>query len=321
MPHASVWSTQKAAGAVPRDMVLEPGRVGALRNSEKPAAPGVGAEALLVRGDAGRRPGGAGPRRSPAAAAPRGWRLTSTARDRRSALERLQQRGTAKAGGRFRRRASSRWPRGGPRRPGPGKPVRLRARPSPPRVSGHGCRAGTDVKRSPASPSKRRELVAQNRRQPERHGGAVDDLEQRQRGLTGDGLPQPFFAERPRVEALDVRHVRVQDQRDGATVLRPRALTLAASPGSRARGRAGRPGGRSRARRSTDEPVVERMGDPERRVDVVPARPSAHVRPSRARGRGRAVTSPGLAQRPKLVGRYSLTCQGLSDFRGRAPRA
>src|SRR5919108_3097317 len=61
----------------------------------------------------------------------------------------------------------------------------------------------------------RLELVAQHRRQPKRDGGSVEHLEQRQID-TGHRLPQPFLAKRPGAEPLDVRHVRVQHERQQA---------------------------------------------------------------------------------------------------------
>ena len=62
-----------------------------------------------------------------------------------------------------------------------------------------------------------RELIAQHRGQRHRHASRVlvEHVEQRQ-VAGGDRLPQPFLAERPRPEALDVWHVRVQDDREPA---------------------------------------------------------------------------------------------------------
>ncbi len=76
-------------------------------------------------------------------------------------------------------------------------------------------------------PLHRVELVAEHRREPERDRHAVDQLEQRQVDAR-DGLPQPLLAERPRAEALDVRHVRVEHDRQRA---RPR-LRRAAHAGT-----------------------------------------------------------------------------------------
>ena len=63
----------------------------------------------------------------------------------------------------------------------------------------------------------RLELVAQHRGDRERHpaGRLVERVEQRQ--VAGrDRLPEPLLAERPRPEALHVRHVGVQDDRQRA---------------------------------------------------------------------------------------------------------
>ncbi len=59
------------------------------------------------------------------------------------------------------------------------------------------------------------ELVGQHRRDADGHRslGALQALQQRQVDA-GRGLPQPLLAEGPGVEALDVRHVRVQDERE-----------------------------------------------------------------------------------------------------------
>ncbi len=68
----------------------------------------------------------------------------------------------------------------------------------------------------------RLELVAEDRGQRERQRGApVEQVEQRQ-VAAGDRLPQPLLAEGPGAEALDVGHVRVQDDRQRA---RSRRLT------------------------------------------------------------------------------------------------
>ena len=63
------------------------------------------------------------------------------------------------------------------------------------------------------------ELVADHRRerQGQRRAG-VEQVEDRQ-VARGDRLPQPLLAERPRPEALDVGHVRVEDEADGALAL------------------------------------------------------------------------------------------------------
>jgi hypothetical protein len=61
--------------------------------------------------------------------------------------------------------------------------------------------------------ARRFELVAQHRRQRQRQRRAgVEQLEQREIAAD-DRLPQPLLAERPRAEALDVRHMRVQHDR------------------------------------------------------------------------------------------------------------
>jgi hypothetical protein len=60
----------------------------------------------------------------------------------------------------------------------------------------------------------RLQLVAQHRRQRQRQRRAcVEQVEQGQ-VAAGDRLPQPLLAERPGAEALDVGHVRVQDDRE-----------------------------------------------------------------------------------------------------------
>ena len=62
--------------------------------------------------------------------------------------------------------------------------------------------------------ARRRELVAQHRRERERDaaGVVVEHVEQRQVARR-DRLPQPLLAERPRPEALDVGHVGVEHDR------------------------------------------------------------------------------------------------------------
>ena len=65
----------------------------------------------------------------------------------------------------------------------------------------------------------RLELVAQDGREPERDGRAVEHVEQRQVHAR-DGLPQPLLAERPGAEALHVGHVRVEDDRERAVLRR-----------------------------------------------------------------------------------------------------
>ena len=60
-----------------------------------------------------------------------------------------------------------------------------------------------------------RQLVAQNRSEPERDRRASEQVEQRQVDAC-DRLPEPLFAEGPSAEALDVGHVRVEDEREAA---------------------------------------------------------------------------------------------------------
>ena len=57
------------------------------------------------------------------------------------------------------------------------------------------------------------ELIAQHRRQRQRDRRPPEHVEKRQI-RRGDRLPQPLLAEWPRAEALDVGHVRVQDERE-----------------------------------------------------------------------------------------------------------
>src|SRR5438128_7210352 len=63
----------------------------------------------------------------------------------------------------------------------------------------------------------RLELVAEDGREPDSHGRLLEDPQQRE--VYGRyGLPEPLLAERPRAEALHVRHVRVQHERQLAAV-------------------------------------------------------------------------------------------------------
>jgi hypothetical protein len=80
----------------------------------------------------------------------------------------------------------------------------------------------------------RLELVAEHRRQPERQRRRrlLDQVEQRQVDA-GDGLPEPLLAKRPGAEALDVRHVRVQDEAERAPVAtHRRTATRSSAPSS-----------------------------------------------------------------------------------------
>ena len=69
----------------------------------------------------------------------------------------------------------------------------------------------------PLPEPRRLELVAQDRRQRERERRAAEHVQQRQVGGR-HRLPQPLLTERPGAEALDVGHVRVQDERELAAV-------------------------------------------------------------------------------------------------------
>ena len=64
----------------------------------------------------------------------------------------------------------------------------------------------------------RLELVAEDRREPDRDRRAVEQVEQRQVHAR-HRLPQPLLAERPRAEALHVRHVGVEHERERAAAL------------------------------------------------------------------------------------------------------
>ena len=148
----------------------------------------------------------------------------------------------------------------------------------------------------------------------------VEQVEQRQ-VAAGDRLPQPLLAERPGAEALDVGHVRVQDDRQRAAIAAA-ALTAGTPRRSPAPGR-GRPRRRGAQRevRGGDrrrEPVVEALGQAEARVHRVPAERAARARARAACARGTARTSRplrsarGTAARTPAA-RYSCTCQGLSE--------
>ncbi len=65
------------------------------------------------------------------------------------------------------------------------------------------------------------QLVSEDRRERQRDVRivGVEQIEQRQIA-GGDRLPQPLLAERPGAEALDVGHVRVQQERERAALAR-----------------------------------------------------------------------------------------------------
>ena len=113
--------------------------------------------------------------------------------------------------------------------------------------------------------ARRLELVAQHRRQRQRDapGMVVEHVEQRQ-VAGGDRLPQPLLAERPRPEALDVGHVRVEDDREPAHGRSTARKSSARSSPDAPQREVAR---RDRRR----EAVVERLGDAQPRVDGVPA--------------------------------------------------
>ena len=111
----------------------------------------------------------------------------------------------------------------------------------------------------------RLELVAQHRRQAERHRRALEHVEQRQVDAR-DRLPQPLLAERPGAEALDVGHVRVEDERERAAV----AAHLSTATKSSARS-SGPCAERSPLVDRGREPVVEALRDPELRVERSPS--------------------------------------------------
>ena len=77
------------------------------------------------------------------------------------------------------------------------------------------------------------ELIAEHRSQRQRDRGAPEHVEQRQ-VAAGDRLPQPLLAERPGAEALDVGHVRVQDDREFTRTARWHRRTLAVRWANRA---------------------------------------------------------------------------------------
>ena len=148
-----------------------------------------------------------------------------------------------------------------------------------------------------------------------RPGRGVEHVEQRQVGGR-DRLPQPLLAERPRPEALDVGHVRVQDDRE-----RPPRLTAAARPGGRARDRGRREPQREVARGDRRrEAVVERLGDAAARAwtasqpsalerELVGAQPARVEQPEQLdRAEVRARTARGTP-----AARYSRTCHGLPE--------
>ena len=112
------------------------------------------------------------------------------------------------------RAARSRPPRGAPRRP-----ARTRRRAPGRRRPRRGSAARISRRKRQVAIARLAahglELVAQHRRQADRHRRAVEQLEQRQ-VHAGDRLPQPLLAERPGAEALDVGHVRVEHQRQRA---------------------------------------------------------------------------------------------------------
>ena len=136
---------------------------------------------------------------------------------------------------------------------------RRAARPRPARGCRGARRSMNAAKRSRRSG--RLELVAQHRRQRQRQRRAVvEQVEQRQ-VAAGDRLPQPLLAERPGAEALDVGHVRVQDDRQRAALAAVRSRPAHREEVERpvevglARG-AQREVGRGDRRR---EPAVERL--------------------------------------------------------------
>jgi hypothetical protein len=92
------------------------------------------------------------------------------------------------------------------------------------RVAGRAGRIGVKAVRGPAHAAQERaealpharglQLVAQDRGERQRHRhAALEHVEDRQVGGR-HRLEQPLLAERPRAEALDVRHVRVEDERE-----------------------------------------------------------------------------------------------------------
>ena len=150
-------------------------------------------------------------------------------------------------------RACSRRPRGAPRRPAAARPRRPARRVL--RVDRRAHLAQEAQVAIAGVAPHRVELVAEHRREPERDRHAVDQLEQRQVDAR-DGLPQPLLAERPRAEALDVRHVRVEHDRQRARPrLRP-PLTPAPgwASGRPSTARRGRPRGRRPMRRRAPAP-------------------------------------------------------------------
>ena len=140
----------------------------------------------------------------------------------------------------------------------------------------------------------------------------VEQLEQRQ-VAAGDRLPQPLLAERPRAEALDVGHVRVQHDRQRAAVAaalaapRP-ASTLHPAHGDEVQRRldprlADRPDREVRDGDGRREPAVEAARQPERAGAACPS-------PGAARARARAACARGTAR----------TCAPRGSARGTADR-
>ena len=152
---------------------------------------------------------------------------------------------------------------------GAGRPsAAARRRRRRPRRTRSGTRAGTraGARRRPSASSWSASTGRHRHRQP------LGDVEHRHVGAD-HRVEQPLLAERIGPEALDVGHVAVEDESEvphpalGAHRRQTARKSSARSRSHSAAGLIAKSDGRDRRH----EPVVERLGDPQRRVDAVPA--------------------------------------------------
>ncbi len=258
-------------------------------------------------------------RRTPASVASSG-RIAWVAEEVHCAWRRERRRAGPRRGGRGSRAPARSRPRSARAR---ARAARGRRRAGPPRRSSWVSRrtSSTNVSKRSASPGASSWSHSTGVSDSVSGAPLVEQVEQRQ-VAAGDRLPQPLLAERPGAEALDVGHVRVQDDRQGAasrgrslTAGTPREVERAVQIAPRRRGA----GAKSRHGDRGREPVVERPGEPQRRV---------HAGPSRARSASSCSAQLARVEEPVHLdagevrrgtarsnssGRYSCTCHGLSE--------
>ena len=307
-PSPSDWSARRRRRSRPRPPVSAPAparrRTPAARSPR--ASPRSGAVGADPAPTAARRPASVASSGSTAWVAEevhgRGAR-TRRAAPRRGgqALQRARRNQPASA------RARARAPRGRPRA--------ARAVSSLVRVAAHAL----DERREALRRARGFQLVAEHRRHDSVSGRPRRAVQQRQVGAD-DRVQQPLLAERPGAEALDIGHVRVQDDRQLAALRERDAHGRQTARKSSARSRSPRRraqhevGGGDRRR----EAVVEGLGQAQPRVDGIPARLSASswARSLRAWKRPCSSTRREVrpAERSNSSRRYSCMCHGLSEL-------